>query len=158
MDIKLIKATIGDAEEIHQMQIESFKELLDTYQDYDTNPGNESIDTVVKKINQEVSDYYIIQLMDTSVGAVRVIRLDDGKKCKVATIFILPEYQNKGIAQKVFKIIEEMYKPENGWILDTIMQEKGNCHLYEKIGYTRTGKIENINEKMDIVFYEKKKG
>ena len=36
-----------------------------------------------------------------------------------------------------------------------ILQEKGNLHLYEKLGYHQTGKIENINERMDIVFYEK---
>ena len=37
----------------------------------------------------------------------------------------------------------------------SILQEKGNCYLYEKMGYHRTGKIEKINEQMDIVFYEK---
>ena len=63
--------------------------------------------------------------------------------------------QNNGIAQNVFKIIEEKYKPQNGWILDTILQEKGNCFLYEKIGYKKNGKIEKINDKMDIVHYEK---
>jgi hypothetical protein len=68
----------------------------------------------------------------------------------------LPEYQNKKIAQNVFKIIEEKYKPKNGWVLDTILQEQGNCHLYEKRGYRKTGKVEKINERMDIVYYEKK--
>jgi hypothetical protein len=68
----------------------------------------------------------------------------------------LPEYQNKGIAQKVFEIIEEKYKPENGWCLDAILQETGNCYLYEKMGYNRTGKIEKINDRMGIVYYEKK--
>ena len=38
---------------------------------------------------------------------------------------------------------------------DTILQEEGNCYLYEKLGYKRTCKIENINERMDIVYYEK---
>jgi hypothetical protein len=52
-------------------------------------------------------------------------------------------------------LIEEKYKPKNGWILDTILQEEGNCHLYEKLGYKKTGKIEKINERMDIVYYEK---
>lgn len=44
----------------------------------------------------------------------------------------------------MFKIIEEMYKPKNGWILNTILQESGNCHLYEKIGYRKTGEIGKI--------------
>ena len=27
--------------------------------------------------------------------------------------------------------------------LDTILQEKGNCYLYEKMGYRKAGKTEN---------------
>jgi len=155
MNILLVKATIENAEEIHQMQIKSFKNLLEKYKDYDTNPGNESIERIIQRFNQEFTDYYIIKIENISVGAIRVIRLDNGLKCRVAPIFILPEYYNRGIAQKVFEIIEEKYKPKNGWILDTILQEKGNCYLYEKIGYKKNGKIEKINENMDIVYYEK---
>lgn len=39
--------------------------------------------------------------------------------------------------------------------LDTILQEKGNRYLYEKLGYRQTGKTEQINDKMMIVYYEK---
>ena len=41
------------------------------------------------------------------------------------------------------------------WKLDTILQEKGNCHLYEKLGYHQTGKIYHKNDVLDIVYYEK---
>jgi GNAT superfamily N-acetyltransferase len=156
MKINLVKATVENAREIHQMQVESFKNLLDRYKDYDTNPGNESIEKVLARINQETTDYYIIKMGNISAGAIRINKLENGLKCRIAPVFILPEYQNKGIAQKVFKIVEEKYKPENGWILDTILQERGNCHLYEKMGYTKTEKTEKINERMDIVYYEKK--
>jgi GNAT superfamily N-acetyltransferase len=156
MKIHLAKATIEDAREMHQMQIKSFKNLLNKYKDYDTNPENESIEKVLARINQETTDYYLIKMEDISIGAVRIHKLKNGLKCRIASVFILPEYQNKGIAQKVFKLAEERYKPENGWILDTILQEKGNCHLYEKMGYTKTGRTEKVNERMDIVYYEKK--
>jgi len=158
MEILLKKATLENIEEIHQMQIKSFKSLLEKYKDYDINPGNESIERIIQRFNQEFTDYYIIKMKNTSVGAIRVIRLENGLKCRVSPIFILPEYQNKGIAQKVFEIIEIKYKPKNGWILDTILQEKGNCYLYEKIGYKKTGKIEKINDNMYIIYYEKKFG
>ncbi|WP_372633737.1 GNAT family N-acetyltransferase [Cohnella sp.] len=70
-------------------------------------------------------------------------------------MFILPEYQGRGIAQQVFAIIEQLYSEASAWELDTIEQERGNCYLYEKLGYKRTGKTEVINDKMTIVFYEK---
>ncbi len=59
-----------------------------------------------------------------------------------------------GLAQQAIKELERIYGPDN-WSLDTILQEKGNCHLHEKMGYQRTGNPEKINEQMDIVFYEK---
>jgi GNAT superfamily N-acetyltransferase len=155
VDIKLEKATIENANEVHQMQLITFKNLLDKYKDYDTNPGNESIDKIIYRINQKTTDYYIIKYNNVSVGAIRICNLVDENICRVSPIFIIPEFQNKGIAQNVFKIIEKKYKPKNGWKLETILQEEGNCYLYEKIGYKRTGKIENINDKMDIVFYKK---
>ena len=30
-----------------------------------------------------------------------------------------------------------------------------NCHLYEKLGFVRTGKLQDINGRMTIVYYEK---
>lgn len=39
--------------------------------------------------------------------------------------------------------------------LTLFFKKKGNCYLYEKFGYKRTGLVENINDKMDIVYYEK---
>jgi GNAT superfamily N-acetyltransferase len=155
MNIELVKATMENVNEIYEMQIISFKPLLDIYQDYDLNPGNENIEKTKARLNEEITDYYIIKLNNYSVGGVRIKRLEEGNLCKLGPLFILPEYQNKGIAQKVFGIIERMYKPKNGWILNTILQEKRNCHLYEKMGYTKIGEIEKINDKMDIIHYEK---
>ena len=156
VEINLVKASVENAEEIHKMQIEAFRNLLEKYKDYDTNPGNENIDKVIERIKQETTDYYIIKMENISVGAIRINKLENGEKCRIAPIFILPEYQNKGIAQEVFKIIEEEYKPKDGWILSTILEEERNCYLYEKMGYKKTGEGKKINEIMNIVYYEKK--
>ena len=66
----------------------------------------------------------------------------------------MPEYRNKGYAQQAIREAERIYGSDS-WYLDTILQEKGNLHLYEKLGYHRTGRVETINDRMDIVFYEK---
>ena len=90
------------------------------------------------------------------LGAIRIIRNENENMCRVSPLFILPKYQGRGIAQKVFTIIEETYPWAKKWELDTILQERGHCYLYEKLGYKKTGKEEKINEKMTIVYYEKK--
>ncbi|PZT54713.1 GNAT family acetyltransferase [Paenibacillus silvae] len=49
-----------------------------------------------------------------------------------------------------------MYNDVAVWELATILQERGNCYLYEKLGYQQTGETKEINDKMTIVFYEKR--
>ncbi len=36
MDVKLLRADVSDAKELHEMQVKSFRELLEKYQDFDT--------------------------------------------------------------------------------------------------------------------------
>lgn len=154
MNIKLIRATIEDSKELWQMQVESFQSLLDKYQDYDTNPASEPIDKIINRLKQEETYYYFICMDNAKVGAIRVIDFkSDGNK-RISPIFILPQYQNKGIAQIAMQLCEQLHGSEN-WELDTNLQEEGNCYLYEKMGYHRTGKTEAINDKLTLVFYEK---
>lgn len=154
MNIKLIRATIEDSKELWQMQLESFQPLLDKYQDYDTNPASEPIDKIIYRLKQEETYFYFICMNDVKVGAIRIIDFkSDGNK-RISPIFILPKYQNKGIAQIAMQLCEQLHGSEK-WELDTILQEEGNCYLYEKMGYHRTGKTEAINDKLTLVFYEK---
>lgn len=154
MDITLFKSGLKEASVIHEMQIKTFKPLLNKYQDYDTSPANESLERIIDRLKQSFTDYYIIKSSNLSVGAIRIVRKEN-QTYRVSPIFILPEYQGKGIAQKVFSIIEETYNDARLWELDTILQEQGNCYLYEKLGYQKTGELKQINDKMTIVFYEK---
>ncbi|AJA47249.1 acetyltransferase (GNAT) family [Clostridium pasteurianum DSM 525 = ATCC 6013] len=154
MDITLTKANLKDAENIHKMQVKAFIPLLKKYQDFETNPANESIDKIIERLNQPYTDYYYINLADKIVGAIRIVSLKDNVY-RVSPIFVLPEYQNKGIAQKTLKTIEFIYKNASRWKLETILQEKSNCYLYEKLGYKKIGKTQLVNDKLTLVFYEK---
>jgi GNAT superfamily N-acetyltransferase len=154
MVISLTKSESEDAGIIHAMQIKSFMPLLEKYQDYETSPVNEPIEKIIDKINQPLTDYYIIKSDSLDVGGVRIVKKND-KHYRVSIIFILPEFQGKGIAQEVFKILEQLYSDANEWELDTLLQEQGNCHLYEKMGYKQTGEIKVINDKLTLVYYKK---
>ena len=50
MKIDLIRASLKDSKEIWEMQIKSFKELLDKYQDFETNPANEPISNIEMRL------------------------------------------------------------------------------------------------------------
>ena len=152
--MKLVRATVNDCDKIWDMQIKAFADLLRKYQDYETSPGNEAKERIEAKLLQDYTYFYYIIEGDNIIGAIRVVDKKDGNRKRVAPIFIMKEHRNKGFAQKAFEEIETIHGSDN-WMLDTILQEKSNCYLYEKLGYQRTGKIEKINERMDIVYYEK---
>ena len=139
---------------IWQMQVEAFKGLLETYQDYDLSPAAEGVEKVMARFEQPWTTYFFIVADGVNVGAVRVVDKKDGSRKRISPIFVMPDQRGCGYAQAAILAIEKIYGADN-WCLDTILQEKGNLHLYEKMGYHRTGRIEHINERMDIVFYEK---
>ncbi len=74
---------------------------------------------------------------------------------EIARLFILNNYQNNGFAQTAIQLAEKIYSNYDDWQLDTIKQEKNNCHLYEKMGYMPTGEEKIINSKMTVINYRK---
>lgn len=156
MEVKLLRANIDNAKEIHAMQVEAFKELFEKYQDFDTSPANENVEKVEARLKQDFTFYYFICIGQQKVGAIRIVdKMEAGKNKRISPIFILPEFQGKGFAQKAIRLCEEIHGSAN-WELDTILQERRNCHLYEKMGYRQTGKTEVINERLTLTFYEKR--
>ena len=153
-DISLIAATIEDMQTIWKMQVVAFSELLDKYQDYDMSPGAENFEKVMARYEQPWTTYYFIAVGDQRVGAVRIVDKKDGSRKRISPIWIMQEHRGRGYAQEAIRLAEQIHGAEN-WCLDTILQEKGNLYLYEKMGYHQTGRVEKINERMDIVFYEK---
>ena len=155
MDIKLIAANLEDLNTILQMQKEAFSELYAKYQDTETSPATEEYEDILFRINQTETTYYFITADNVKVGVIRIVDCKDGvTRKRISPIFIMPEYRNQGYAQQAIKEAERIHGKQH-WKLDTILQEKGNCYLYEKLGYHQTGKTEQINDKMTIVFYEK---
>ena len=107
------------------------------------------------RLNQSFTYYYFIEANGIIVGAVRVVdRQEEGMAKRISPVFIMKEYRNKGYAQKAIQLVEEIHGSSN-WELNTILQEKGNCYLYEKMGYHQTGKTETISNKLTLVFYKK---
>ena len=155
MEIKLRRSSMEDAETIWKMQLEAFAPLLEKYRDFDTSPAAEPLDKVKGRLMQPETYFYFICMDGTPIGAIRVVDpKTEGKYKRVSPLFVLPAFQGQGIAQQAMKLTEQLHGA-SGWELDTILQEPGNCHLYEKLGYRRTGKTQAVNDKMTLVFYRK---
>jgi inorganic pyrophosphatase len=152
--VSLIRATPEDLEQMQTMQKAAFLPLLEKYQDHDTNPYNEAPERILWKIQQPGSYYYLIKAVEGIVGAIHIWDTGNGARKRISPLYILPAYQGRGYAQSAMGEAERIHG-EHHWELDTILQEAGNCYLYEKMGYHRTDYLEAINEKMTLVGYEK---
>ncbi len=152
--VSLVAATRNDMPTIWKMQIEAFSELLEKYKNDDRSPGAESLDRATAKHEQPWTTYDFIVAGNKNVGAVRIIDRKDGSRKRIFPIRIIPEHRNKGYAQAAIIAAEQIYGSKH-WCLDTILQEAGNLHLYEKMGYCPSAQIEKINDPMSIVFQKK---
>lgn len=155
MDVKLVRIHKGEAKKLWEMQIRAFQDLYEKYQDTETSPAAESVDRIRMKLKQPFTYYYFIMTDNIAVGAIRVVdKRVEGTAKRISPIFIMPEHRNNGLAQAAIKMAEQIHGHSN-WELDTILEENGNCHLYEKMGYHRTGEVRVINDIMTLVFYKK---
>ena len=152
--VQLLRAAENDAEMIQGMQQVAFAELLERYQDYDMSPATESLERIRWKISRPGSFYYFILAGCQTMGAIRVLDLKDGSRKRISPLYIMPDYRGKGYDQAAMVEAERIYGADH-WKLDTILQEAGNCYLYEKMGYHQTGHQTVIKDNMTIVDYEK---
>lgn len=152
--VKLNPIVEEDIELVWKMQVDAFSELLEKYKDFDMSPAAEKMDKINARFKQPWTTYYFILADDEKVGVIRVVDKKDGSRKRISPIWIMPEFRNKGYAQQAILEAERIHG-SNHWCLDTILQEKGNLYLYEKLGYHQTGRIDKINDRMDIIYYEK---
>lgn len=152
MNLHLKRAQLSDAEAVHRMQVAAFLPLYEKYHDTAINPACESVLRVREKIAG--SRYYFIMDGPRAVGGIRVVDHGDERPKVISPLFILREHQNRGLAQMAVRAAERLHG-EHRWRLDTILEEPGNCHLYEKLGYRRVGEAQRVRPNMTIVDYEK---
>jgi len=154
MEIREFRKT--DIDIVFEIQRAAFKPLYEKYRD-DINPYLESKETVLRKYMRDGTNGYLFLEEGKPTGTVRIMIDQSGKCGKVSALAVRPACQGRGIAQQALLIIEKLHPHVEKWYLDTILQERGNCHLYEKLGYVKTGKTEEIKDGMTLVFYEKVK-
>ncbi|MBQ5311832.1 MAG: GNAT family N-acetyltransferase [Oscillospiraceae bacterium] len=142
------------AETVWNMQKEAFAELYERYRDTDTNPACEPLEKTEQRMAMPATYFYLIEKDRETVGAIRVYDAKDGTPKRISPLFIAPAHRNMGYASDAILEAERIHGADN-WELMTIREEAGNCHLYEKMGYSRTDVVLEINKDMTLVQYKK---
>ena len=154
--VRLVRAHSGDAHLIHRMKHTAFLPLYERYHDDGMSPALELLSKVKAQLDAPATDYYLIHAGNVPVGAMRVVRerTEDGLPCcRISPLFVLPEHQGHGYAQAAMTVAFGMYPEAAQWRLSTILQEHGNCRLYEKLCFRRTMTEPTPYPGMDIVYY-----
>lgn len=150
--IFIVPAEIEDARELTNVCIKAFEEdkLL-----YGEMPPK--LDTVMwHKQNILAGQYYKIIEDNIIVGGIKLFHLQNGYM-RVGTIYIDPDYQNRGIGSEALKFIENQFSKVKIWSLDTPYKSYRNHHFYEKLGYSRVGEEKpDPGKEFCLYVYEKK--
>lgn len=153
MKVKLVRIKQRELKSAWFMQQRGFLDVFLKYFDYINPIFNSYIKFI--KYYEKCNMYWIIA-DEQRVGQIWISVKND--VALLARIFVLKKYRNRGIAQQAISSAESLYPDCRQWRLDTIKQEKANCHLYEKLGYIPSGVEKRINKRMTIIDYEKLKG
>lgn len=157
--MKLEEVGEEEIQQLYDMQLQSFLPLYEKYHD-DLSPAKEPFEKVKAKAMSDHRKYYFIVKDGARVGAINIgsKASDPEESCVyISPLFILPKYQNQGMGYVAIQKAFELYPDVKVWKLDTILQEQGNCHLYEKCGFVRVGEEHVINDCMTLVDYEIRK-
>ena len=130
MNVQLVRIGLDEAEDLWKLQTRAFMDLYERYQDTETSPATEKLEKIIMRLNQSFTYYYYIEVDGQNVGAIRVVDLaEEGKAKRISPIFIMPEYRNKGFAQKAILLAEEIHGCSN-WELENCFRiwSRGSCY------------------------------
>ena len=152
--IHLEPATDIDALALFELQVAAFNPLLKKYQDYDTNPANETIDRVYARIHHPAGCFFKIIADGQLVGAI-CIRWKEDVHFRISPLFLAPEAQGNGFAKQAMLLAEARYPQAVTWELSSLLEETKTCLLYEKMGYVEIGVRKPLNDKTTLIQYQK---
>jgi len=155
--IRFVRASVEDAETLTKIMTYAFDEDSRKFADIPKNgpPGYDMVEW--HTFLMQKGFYYKILSDEYIIGGFTVFNLGDGHY-RLGTIYIHPDFQNKGIGTQAVKFIEKTFPQAKEWSLDTASWARRNHHFYEKLGYVKVGetKTENHFEKPEAFLYEKK--
>ena len=152
--MNILKINESYASDAKQIITEAYLPLLEKYHDKKENPANKTTEDIEYDLMRNNSDAYLLMLNKKPIGYVRVGQRTKGE-FSIADLAIIPQYQGNGYAQFFLKEIEKLYPMAEKWSLVTIKEEEKDCHLYEKLGYVQKNILQEVNEDMHFVLYEK---
>ncbi len=157
------ETTQEEAVLLSEIQKQAFLPLYERYHD-EGNPCLRGVEDIANRLNSEYFRYFTIFKDGEIVGGVLY-------KCKgnnttgvalgngiyyLQRIYIKPEHQNKGIAQKAILLCEKEFPDAKMFSVDFPEDLEKNRRCYENAGFCDTGKRVEVQPGLVLAYYEKK--
>lgn len=152
MQIKVIRATVEDAEEILSLQKLAYQSEAEIYNDYTILPLHET----VKDVEQAFGTHHILKAVNEKneiVGSVRG-KHEEGTTT-IGKLMVHPSAQNQGLGRKLMTAIEQAL-PATTYKLFTGSKSEKNLALYQKLGYEIVSHAQLPGEATVFAFLEKR--
>jgi ribosomal protein S18 acetylase RimI-like enzyme len=151
LDILVERATKSEAEEILALQKLAYRSEAEIYNDFRIPPLVQTLESIEKDFENQL---FLRALMDGRIiGSVRAYSKEGA--CYIGRLIVHPDFQNRGIGEKLMNEIERVFGTCQRFELFTGVRSEKNLYLYQKLGY-RIFKTANITDQTTIVYLEKK--
>ncbi|HUL38197.1 MAG TPA: GNAT family N-acetyltransferase [Thermodesulfobacteriota bacterium] len=146
------RATISDAEEILALQKLAYRSEAEIYNDFNIPPLVQTLESIEKDFENQI---FLKALMDGRIiGSVRAYSKEGA--CYIGRLIVHPDFQNRGIGEKLMNEIERVVGTCKRFELFTGVRSEKNLYLYQKLGY-KIFKTADITDQTTIVFLEKRR-
>ncbi len=150
LSVKIVKANIGDAEEILALQKLAFQSVAKVHGGFQIPPLTETLDEWKETFKTHV--VLKATLDEKIIGSVRVLAKEG--TCFVGRLIVNPDFQNLGVGTKLLLETELTFPACGRFELFTSSKSVKSIYLYEKLGYKRFKTVE-ITDDHKLVFLEK---
>jgi len=151
-ELKIMKASEDDMNEILKIQKLAFQENAVRYNDPNIPPLIQTLEEFIDKAKGHV---ILKAVMDGKiVGSAKGIQ--NGSRCRISNVIVHPDHWNKGIGNRLVEAIESEFDVDV-YELVTGYRDDKNISLYEKHGYVISeGYFEKITERLYFIHMSKR--
>ncbi len=162
MNITIRPTTEEEAQLLSDIQKEAFLPLYEKYHDK-ASPYLRGKEDILNRINTTQFRCYCILSDDVIVGGIyykcfgKCLFIEELKTGEyyLQRVFIKPQFQCKGIAQRAILLCEKEFPNAEKFIVDFPVDLDKNRKCYEKAGFCDTGKSIEIQPGLVLACYEK---
>ena len=149
-DMKILQATLDNAEEILRLQKLAYQSEAGLYGDYDIPPLKQT----VEELRDQFRNHVILKAVSgpAIIGTVRAY--EESGTCHIGRLAVNPGDQNRGVGTALMEVIEGCFHPQR-FELFTGSKSVKNLHLYEKLGYTIYKKEKHGCGDIEVFYLEK---